>query len=293
MAEITAEMVKELRARTDVGMMECKKALVEANGDMDAAEQILRVTSGVKAGKASGRVAAEGMVAIHIEAGGTLGAMLEVNCETDFVAKNHEFAEFAAALAGIVVQQHPVDVTALAGLAMASGDRVEAARQGLVLKLGENITLRRFVCVKAVGHLSSYVHAHRIGVLVDLSGGDAALGRDLAMHVAASKPVCVGKQDVPPGLLAKEREIYSAQAAESGKPANIIEKMLEGRVAKYLAEITLLGQPFVKDPDQSIEKLLKARNARVNSFTLFVVGQGIEKKTSDFAAEVMAQAGKA
>ena len=290
MAEITASMVKDLRELTGLGMMECKKALVEANGDLKAAEDALRIKSGAKAGKAASRIAAEGVVASFISADRKTGALIEVNCETDFVAKNDDFNNFARAVAQAVAQQVPADVAALVTMKLASGGTVEEARQGLVMKLGENTTVRRFVRFSTDGQLAAYLHGTKIGVLVDYTGGDEALGKDVAMHIAASKPVCVSKEQVPVDLLAKEREIYTAQAAESGKPANIVEKMVEGRITKYLAEVTLLGQQFVKDPDMTVEKLLASKGARINAFQMFVVGEGIEKRSSDFAAEVAAAA---
>ncbi|MBI4190556.1 MAG: elongation factor Ts [Betaproteobacteria bacterium] len=293
MAEITAGMVKELREATGLGMMECKKALAEANGDMKKAEELLRIKSGAKASKVSGRIAAEGAVSVHISADGRTGALVEVNCETDFVAKDANFASFVKAVAGTVAQGNPSDLDALSKSTGGDGQTVEAARQALVMKLGENISVRRFVRAAAKGRLAHYLHGRKIGVLVDYDGGDAQLGKDLAMHVAASKPICVAKEQVPPDTIAKEREIYSAQAKDSGKPDNIIAKMVEGRIAKYLAEVTLLGQPFVKNPDETVEKLLKARNAKVHAFHMYVVGEGIEKKKDDFVAAVMAQAGGA
>jgi len=293
MAAITAGMVKELREQTGMGMMECKKALAEVNGDITAAADLLRIKSGAKANKAASRVAAEGVVASYISGDGKRGALVEVNCETDFVAKNGDFSRFAAALAQQVVEQNLADVAALTEVKMADGDSVEAVRKALVMKLGENITVRRFSRFDTSDVLACYLHGNKIGVMVDYAGGDEVLGKDLAMHIAASKPLCVSKAQVSPEVIAKEQEIYSAQAAESGKPANIVEKMVAGRVAKYLAEITLLGQPFVKDPDQTVEQLLVAKGAKVNGFQLFVVGEGIEKKINDFAAEVMAQASKA
>lgn len=290
MAEITAAMVKELRERTDLGMMECKKALVEANGDMAAAEDLLRIKSGAKAGKAASRVAAEGVIGSFVSSDSKLGALVEVNCETDFVAKNDDFIAFGQAVAGAIAERNPADVAAAADLPLASGS-VEESRKALVMKLGENITLRRFARIEAKGRIAVYLHGSKIGVMVDYSANDPALGKDIAMHIAASKPICVNAGEVPAELLAKEREIYAAQAAESGKPANIIEKMVEGRVSKYLAEVTLLGQPFVKNPDQTVEKLLAEKKAEVHAFTMFIVGQGIERKVTDFAAEVAAQAG--
>lgn len=289
MADITAGMVKELRELTGLGMMECKKALTETGGDLKAAEDLLRIKSGAKAGKAASRVAAEGVVASFVNVDGKIGALVEVNCETDFASKNEDFLAFAKGLAQLVVETNPADTVALSEAKLASGETVEDARKALVMKVGENMTVRRFVRFQTAGKLAVYLHGTRIGVLVDCEGGDDQLGKDLAMHIAASKPVCVSKEQVPAELLVKEREIYSAQAAESGKPANIVEKMVDGRIQKYLAEVTLLGQPFVKNPDETVEKLLAGKKAKVNAFQMFVVGEGIEKKVDDFAAEVAAQ----
>jgi len=289
MAEITASMVKELRELTGLGMMECKKALTEADGDMKSAEDLLRIKSGAKASKAAGRIAAEGVVSGFISDDGRRGALVEINCETDFVAKNVDFLNFAKNLAQLMATESVEDVVALNELVLAEEETVEAARKALVMKLGENISIRRGIFYETQGQLAIYLHGSRIGVMLDHTGGDEVLGKDLAMHIAASKPVCVSSDEVPADLLERERQIFTAQAAESGKPANIVEKMVEGRVTKYLAEVTLLGQPFVKDPDQTIEKLLSAKSAKVNRFALFVVGEGIEKKSDDFAAEVMAQ----
>jgi len=289
MAEITAGMVKELRELTGLGMMECKRALSESGGDLKAAEDLLRIRSGAKASKAAGRIAAEGVVAAHVSTDGKAGALVEVNCETDFVAKNEDFVALAKQVAALVVQHSFTGVEALLATSLPNGDTLEDARKALVMKLGENISVRRFVRFDAQGQLAQYLHGSKIGVMVDLVGGDEALGRDLAMHIAASRPVCVSKEDVPAELLAKEREIYTAQAAESGKPADIVTRMVEGRIVKYLAEVTLQGQPFVKDPDQTVEKLLQARKATVQRFHMFIVGEGIEKKkVEDFAAEVAA-----
>jgi len=289
MAEITASMVKDLREKTDAPMMECKKALTEAQGDMDKAEELLRIKLGNKASKAAGRVAAEGVVAVHISQDGRLGSILEVNCETDFVAKNEEFLAFAGALAKLVAEKSPADVNALSQLTL-NGVGVEDTRKALVGKIGENMSLRRFKRVEAKGKLASYIHGgSKIGVLVDVVGGDEQLAKDLAMHIAASKPVALSKDEVPAELLQKERTIAAAKAAESGKPANIVEKMVEGSVQKYIKEVTLLGQPFVKNDKQTIEQLLKSKSASVASFALYVVGEGIEKKKEDFAAEVAAQ----
>ncbi len=293
MAAITAGMVKELREKTDAPMMECKKALTEADGDMAKAEEILRVKLGNKASKAASRVTAEGVVGIYISADGTLGAMIELNCETDFVAKNDDFLGFSRRLAEMVAVQNPVDVVALSAMEL-DGATVEATRTALVGKIGENISLRRFVRIAAAGKLTSYVHGgSKIGVLVDLVGGDEQMAKDLAMHIAANKPKALDASGVPAELIETERRIASEKAAESGKPANIVEKMVEGSVQKYLKEVTLLGQPFVKDDKQTVEQLLKSRSAKVDQFALYLVGEGIEKKQSDFAAEVAAQAAAA
>jgi elongation factor Ts len=289
MAEITAQRVKELRDLTGLGMMECKKALSETGGDMKAAEDLLRIKSGAKASKAAGRIAAEGMIAAHIAPDGKSGALVEVNCETDFVARNEDFINFARDLAKLLTKESLADTEALASAALPGGENVEEFRQALVMKLGENISVRRFVRHQTQGNLASYLHGAKIGVMVDYTGGDETLGKDLAMHIAASKPICVSGDQVSSELLARERLIYTAQAEESGKPADIVARMVDGRIAKYLAEVTLLGQPFVKNPDQTVEKLLASQSAKVNSFTLFVVGEGIERKSGDFAAEVMAQ----
>ena len=289
MAEITASMVKELREATSLGMMECKRALTETGGDFKAAEELLRIKSGAKASKAAGRVAAEGLVSIFVSADGKTGAMAEVNCETDFMARNDDFAAFAKDVAQAVAQNNPADVAALSNVALTGGS-VEDVRKTLVMKLGENISLRHFVRYNTTGKLAAYLHGSRIGVLLDYNGGNETLGKDLAMHIAASKPICVSKDQVSQDLLNQERKIYTAQAAESGKPANIIEKMVEGRIAKYLAEVTLLGQPFVKDPDTLVEKLLTTQGAQVKAFQMFTVGEGIEKVVVDYAAEVAAAA---
>lgn len=293
MAEITAQMVKELRDLTGLGMMECKKALSETGGDMKAAEDLLRIKSGAKASKAAGRIAAEGMIAAHIAPDSKSGALVEVNCETDFVARNEDFINFARNLAKLLTKESLADTEALAGAALPGGENVEEFRQALVMKLGENISVRRFVRHQTQGNLASYLHGAKIGVLVDYTGGDETLGKDLAMHIAASKPICVSSDQVSSELLARERLIYTAQAEESGKPADIVARMVDGRIAKYLAEVTLLGQPFVKNSDQIVEKLLASKSAKVNGFTLFVVGEGIERKSGDFAAEVMAQVNQA
>jgi elongation factor Ts len=279
-------MVKELREKTDAPMMECKKALTEAGGDQEKAEEILRVKLGNKAGKAASRVAAEGVVAIHISGDHKLGAIVEVNCETDFVAKNDEFLALSAKLAELVATQNPGDVAALSALSI-NGTSVEEARKALVGKIGENMSIRRFVRVVAKGALNNYIHGGaKVGVLVDITGGDITLAKDVSMHIAASKPVALSIADVPAAMVEKEREIARQKAAESGKPAEIVAKMVEGSAAKFMKEVALLSQPFVKDDKMTIEALLKSKGAAINSFTLYVVGQGIEKKVSDFAAEV-------
>jgi elongation factor Ts len=286
MAEITASMVKELREKTDAPMMECKKALAEAAGDMGKAEEILRVKLGNKANKAASRVTAEGIVGVFVSPDGATAAMVELNCETDFVAKNDDFQGFARALAALVARAAPADLEALSGLAF-EGVTVEERRRSLIGKIGENMAVRRFVRIAGQGRVASYVHGgSRIGVLVDVEGGDDALAKDLAMQIAASKPVALDRTGVSAELVEKERSIAAQKAAESGKPAEIVAKMVEGTVQKFLKEVTLLGQPFVKDDKLTIEQLLKARGAKVHAFTLYVVGEGIEKKQSDFAAEV-------
>lgn len=293
MAEITAAMVRELREKTDAPMMECKRALTESAGDIDKAEEILRIRLGNKASKAAGRIAAEGVVAAHIEPDGSVGAIIEVNCETDFVARNEEFLAFAASVAKLAAQHAPADIAALAALAL-DGTTVEERRKSLVGKIGENMSLRRFSRHAAQGRLVSYIHGGaRIGVLVDVVGGDEALGKDIAMHIAASRPLALSRDDVPAEAVRKERDIAAAKAAESGKPANIVEKMVDGAVAKFLKEVTLLGQPFVKNDKQTVGELLKSSGASVAAFTLYVVGEGLDRRKDDFAAEVMAQVGQA
>lgn len=292
MAEITAGMVRELREKTDAPMMECKKALTEANGDMGKAEEILRVKLGNKATKAASRVAAEGVVAAHIAGDGKLGAILEVNCETDFVAKNADFLAFAGALAQLVTEKNPADVAALSALDL-NGTSVEETRKALVGKIGENLSLRRFVRTAAKGKLASYIHGGaKIGVLVDVAGGDEVLAKDLAMHIAASKPKAMDASGVPADVIETERRIAtekaSEDAAKSGKeiPPDILSKRVEGSVQKILKELTLLGQPFVKNDKQTIDQLLKSKSATVGSFALYVVGEGLEKRKDDFADEV-------
>jgi elongation factor Ts len=292
MAEITAGLVKELREKTDAPMMECKKALTESGGDMGKAEEILRVKLGNKASRAASRIAAEGVVAAHVARDGKSGALVEVNCETDFVAKNDEFLALAGAIAELVAVRNPADVDALSRLPL-KGATVEDARKALIGRIGENIAIRRFRRIAAAGRLAVYIHGGaRIGVLVDVTGGDETLAKDLAMHIAASKPVALSASEVPADLVQRERAIAAAKAAESGKPAAIVEKMVEGSVQKYLKEVTLLGQPFVKNDKLSIEQLLQSRSASVAAFALYVVGEGIEKRKDDFVSEVMAQVGQ-
>jgi len=295
MAEITASMVKELREKTDAPMMECKKALTEAAGDINKAEEILRVKLGNKATKAAARITAEGIVAISIAADGKQGAIIEINCETDFVAKNDEFLALTKGCAELVVARNPADVAALSALPMGEGS-VESTRTALVGKIGENMSLRRFVRIEAKGKLASYIHGGaKVGVLLDLVGGDEQLGKDLSMHIAASKPKSLDSTGVPADLIETERRVAIEKAKEAGKPEAMIEKIAEGSVQKYLRDVTLLGQVFVKAADgkQTIEQLLKAKGASVASFTLFVVGEGLEKRSNDFAAEVAAQAAAA
>ena len=295
MAAITASMVSELRGKTDAPMMECKKALTEADGDMAKAEEILRVKLGNKATKAATRIAAEGMVGLYLSADGKLGALVELNSETDFVAKNDEFIALAKGCAELVATRNPADVAALSALPMGDGS-VETTRTALVGKIGENMALRRFARMEASGKLISYVHGgSKIGVLVDVIGGDDQLGKDLAMHIAASKPKSLDASGVPAGLLETERRIAVEKAREAGKPEAMLEKIAEGTVQKYLKDVTLLGQVFVKADDgkQTIAELLKQKGAAVAAFQLYIVGEGIEKKTSDFAAEVAAQAAAA
>ena len=295
MAAITASMVAELRGKTDAPMMECKKALTEADGDMVKAEEILRVKLGNKASKAASRIAAEGVVGLHISGDGKLGAMVEVNSETDFVAKNDEFLALSKGCAELVVANNPADVAALLALPMGDGT-VESTRSALVGKIGENMSIRRFVRFEAQGQLTSYVHGGaKIGVVIDVIGGDEQLGKDLAMHIAASKPKSVDSSGVSADLLETERRIAIEKAREAGKPEEMLAKIAEGTVQKYLKDVTLLGQVFVKAADgkQTIEQLLKSKGASVASFSLFVVGEGIEKKVDDFAAEVAAQAAAA
>jgi len=286
MAAITAAMVGALRAKTDAPMMECKKALTEADGDMDRAEEILRVKLGSKASKASSRVTAEGVVASYIS--GNVGALIEVNCETDFVTKNDDFIALANACAKLIAEHNPADVAALGALPL-DGKTVEEVRAALVGKIGENMSFRRFARFDTPAKLTSYLHGTRIGVVVEFEGADEQVGKDVAMHIAAMKPVALSTEQVPAELIEKERSVASQKAAESGKPADIVEKMVEGSVQKFLKEVSLFNQPFVKNDKQTVEQMLKSVGANVKAFTMFVVGEGIEKKVDDFAAEVAAQ----
>jgi elongation factor Ts len=289
MAAITASMVAELRAKTDAPMMECKKALTEADGNMDKAEEILRVKLGNKAGKAAARITAEGVVAASIQ--GTTGSLLEVNCETDFVTKNDSFIAMSKAAAELIAKNNPADVAALGALPYSQdgfGPTLEDVRKGLIGKIGENMSFRRFKRFAGSNKLASYLHGTRIGVVVEYEGDEVA-AKDVAMHIAAMKPVALTSADVPKELIEKERSVATAKAAESGKPADIASKMIEGSVQKYLKEVSLFNQPFVKNDKQTVEQMLKAANTSVKGFTLYVVGEGIEKKVDDFAAEVAAQ----
>ena len=289
MATITASMVAELRAKTDAPMMECKKALSEADGDMVKAEELLRVKLGSKASKAAARITAEGVISIAIQGG--VGAMLEVNCETDFVTKNDSFLALANGAAHLIAQHHPSDLESLAKLPYQQdgfGPTVDDVRKGLIGKIGENMSFRRFKYFGQEHQLTSYLHGTRIGVVVEYSG-DEASARDVAMHVAAMKPVSLTSADVPADLIERERSVATAKAAESGKPADIASKMIDGAVQKYLKEVSLFNQLFVKNDKQTVEQMLNANKTKVNAFTLFVVGEGIERKVDDFAAEVAAQ----
>lgn len=286
MAAITAAMVGELRAKTDAPMMECKKALTEAGGDMDKAEEILRVKLGSKASKAASRVTAEGVVAAHIADG--VGALIEINCETDFVTKNDDFIALVNACAKLVAEKNPADVAALSALPM-NGKTVEEERAALVGRIGENMSIRRFKRFETSAKLASYLHGTRIGVMVEFDAADDQVGKDVAMHIAAMKPVALSSEQVPAELIEKERSVASLKAAESGKPPEIVSKMVDGSVQKYLKEVSLLNQTFVKNDKQTVEQMLKASNATVKQFAMFIVGEGIEKKQDDFAAEVAAQ----
>ena len=286
---ISANTVKELRERTGAGMMECKNALLESKGNLEAALEILRTRGQARADKKAGRVAAEGIVAILTSPSGDDGVILEINCETDFVARDESFLQFAREVARIALAASPGDLAALLKLPAGDGRSLEEARTELVTKIGENINVRRFERIKSEGQLGTYVHGSRIGVLVDVVGGDEELRRDLAMHIAAASPQWVTVEDVPADMMQRERRILTEQASQEGKPPDIVAKMVEGRLRKFLAEITLLGQPFVKDPDTTVGNLLKAKAATVRQMVRVQVGEGIEKKASNFAEEVRAQ----
>lgn len=286
MPAITAAMVGELRAKTDAPMMECKKALTEADGDMVRAEEILRVKLGSKASKAASRITAEGVISAYIDGG--KGAVVEINCETDFVSKNDDFLKFADDLAKLVAENNPADVAALSALPL-DGKTVDQIRADLIGKIGENMTIRRFQRYETSGKLASYLHGTRIGVLVEYEGADAEVGKNVAMHIAAMKPVAVSGDQVAADLIEKERKVAAEKAAESGKPAEIVAKMVEGSVQKFLKEVSLFNQTYVKDDKATVEQMLKANNTTVKGFTMFVVGEGIEKKQDDFAVEVAAQ----
>jgi len=286
MTAITAAMVGELRAKTDAPMMECKKALTEAEGDMERAEEILRVKLGSKASKAASRVTAEGVVASYIA--GDVGALVEINCETDFVSKNDDFLKFTSDIAKLVTEHSPTDVAALSALGL-YGKTVEEVRTELIGRIGENLSIRRFKRFQTSGKLTSYLHGTRIGVMVEFEGSDEPVGKDVAMHIAAMKPVALSSDQVPAELIEKERSVAKLKAEESGKPADIAAKMVEGSVQKYLKEVSLFDQTFVKNDKQTVQQMLKAANTSVKSFVMFIVGEGIEKKQDDFAAEVAAQ----
>ena len=286
MAAITAAMVGELRAKTDAPMMECKKALTEAEGDMERAEEILRVKLGSKASKAASRVTAEGVVASYIAGG--VGGLVEINCETDFVSKNDDFLKFTSDIAKLVTEHSPADVAALSALGL-YGKTVEEVRTELIGRIGENLSIRRFKRFQTSGKLTSYLHGTRIGVMVEFEGSDEQVGKDVAMHIAAMKPVALSSDQVPSELIEKERSVAKLKAEESGKPADIAAKMVEGSVQKYLKEVSLFDQTFVKNDKQTVQQMLKATNTSVKSFVMFIVGEGIEKKQDDFAAEVAAQ----
>jgi len=288
-AEITASMVKDLRDRTDAPMMDCKKALTEANGDSARAEEILRVRFGNKASKAAGRLAAEGIVVAFVAKDGKTGTLLEVNSETDFCAKNEDFLKYTHDLISAINEKNPANIEALTSLTMSLGN-AEEVRAQLVGKVGENITPRRFVRYQTTGQITCYVHSGRIGVLLDLQGGDDVLGKDLAMHIAANKPKALNASGIDPQLIEVEKRVAIEKAKEAGKPEAMLEKIAEGTVQKFLKEVTLLNQPFVKDDKVTIEQLLKTNNATINAFTIYIVGEGIEKAVVDYAAEVAAAA---
>lgn len=289
MTQISATLVKELRERTGAGMMECKKALTETQGNIDEAIDFLRKSGQLKADKKTDRVTAEGIIVAQISHDNKHGIMIEINCETDFVARDQNFLNFANEVAKQAIAHKAQDIEALLVLKLPTGETVEEARRALIAKIGENIQVRRYVTLNSTHHVANYVHGGRIGTLVAFEGNQTDLAKDLAMHIVATNPMVVSPEQVPDSVIAKEKEIFSAQALNSGKPANIVEKMVEGRVKKFLEEITLIGQPFVKNSDITVGKLLSDANAKVQSFVRLAVGEGVEKKVEDFAAEVMAQ----
>ncbi len=286
MSNITAKMVAELREITGLGMMECKKALVEALGDLKKAEEIIRVKSGAKAGKVASRIASEGVIAIALSADHKKATIVEINCETDFVGKDANFLDFTTAVADAILKHETNSQEELLQIKLADGKTIEETRKDIIAKIGENISIRRFQYLSTEGQIASYLHGKKIGVLLDITGGDAQLGKDVAMHIVASKPLCVNRADVAQDKIEEEKHIYTQQALQSGKPAEIVAKMVDGRINKFLAEITLLEQPFVKNPDVTVGKLLQNQNAKINSFVMYVVGEGIEKKVVDFKTEV-------
>lgn len=286
---ITAAQVQELRERTGAGLMDCKKVLVTANGDIEAAIEIMRKSGQAKADKKAGRIAAEGIILIQVSADNKTAAMIEINCETDFVARDEQFLHFANGVAKQALAAKTNDVNELSAMPFAANETIEQHRQGLIAKIGENIQLRRLAVIEAKGSMASYLHGGRIGVLIDVTGGDAQLGKDLAMHIAASNPIVVNRNQVPADVIEKEKEIFNAQAQSSGKPQAIIDKMIDGRISKFVDEVCLAGQPFVKDPNTTVSQLLDKSGAKVNSFVRYAVGEGIEKQTENFVEAVMAQ----
>lgn len=286
MMNITAGMVADLREVTGLGMMECKKALVEANGDIKKAEEILRIKSGIKASKVANRIATEGIIEIFISENNKSGVILEINCETDFVAKDTNFTQFATNVARAIVNDEVTDIALLSNIKLPSNKTIEEERKDLIAKIGENISIRRIHFFKSDGIIASYLHGKKIGVIADMESGDIQIGKDIAMHVVANKPLCVSKDEVPLAKIEEERHIFMEQAKNSGKSTEIITKMVDGRINKFLSEVTLLGQNFVKNPEITVEKYLKDNNAKVKNFALFIVGEGLEKKTIDFVKEV-------
>lgn len=286
---ITAAQVQELRERTGAGLMDCKKVLVTAEGDIEAAIEIMRKSGQAKADKKAGRIAAEGIILIQVSPDNKTAAMVEINCETDFVARDEQFLHFANGVGKRALEAKTNDVAELSAMTFAANETIEQHRQGLIAKIGENIQIRRMAVIEAKGTISSYSHGGRIGVLIDVTGGDAQLGKDLAMHIAASNPIVVNRNQVPAEIIEKEKEVFSAQAQASGKPQAIIDKMIDGRISKFVDEVCLAGQPFVKDPNTTVSQLLDQAGAKVNSFVRYAAGEGIEKQTENFVEAVMAQ----